>query len=142
MTDSFEEAVNKAIFHNQAISGISAALGSPGSVHTSLHTGAGPGETGTQATNEIAYTGYARIAKTRNATEWPFTTPDIVDNGTAHTFGEMTGGAGGTVTYAGLGEDLSGAGPLWLQAAVTTSKAIALNDTPSFPIGAIVVTAS
>lgn len=41
-----------------------------GSLHISLHTGAGPGEAGDQTTNEAAYTGYLRVAVARAGAQW------------------------------------------------------------------------
>lgn len=66
-----------------------------------LHT-ADPGEAGTQATSEIAYTGYARVAVARTTGGWTVTGNSVspVD---PIAFGEMTGGAGGTVTHFSVG---------------------------------------
>lgn len=66
-----------------------------------LHTG-DPGEAGDQATSEIAYTGYARKDVVRTAGGWTVTT-NSVSPAAAITFGEMTGGAGGTVTHFSVG---------------------------------------
>ena len=70
-----------------------------------LHT-ADPGEAGTQATSEIAYTGYARIAVNRNSGGWTVS-GNSVSPGAAITFGEMSGGAGGTVTHFSVGTGTS-----------------------------------
>lgn len=66
-----------------------------------LHTG-DPGEAGDQATSQIAYTGYARIAVARTTGGWTVT-GNSVSPVAAITFGEMTGGAGGTVTHFSVG---------------------------------------
>ncbi len=66
-----------------------------------LHT-ADPGEAGTQATSEISYTGYARIAVARTSGGWTVS-GDSVSPAAAITFDNMTGGAGGTVTYFSIG---------------------------------------
>ena len=66
-----------------------------------LHT-ADPGEAGTQATSEIAYTGYARVAVARTAGGWAVS-GNSVSPVAAITFGQMTGGAGGTVTHFSIG---------------------------------------
>ena len=76
-------------------------------LHVSLHT-AYPGLAGTQATSEIAYTGYARVAVARTTGGWTVTT-NSVSPVAAVTFGQMTAGAGGLATHAMVGEAASGA---------------------------------
>lgn len=71
-----------------------------------LHT-ADPGEAGTQATSEIAYTGYARIAVARTSGGWTIS-GNSVSPVAAITFGEMTGGAGGTATHFSVGTGTGG----------------------------------
>ncbi len=66
-----------------------------------LHTG-DPGEAGDQTTSEIAYTGYARIAVARTSGGWTVS-GNSVSPVAAITFGNMTAGAGGTVTYMSIG---------------------------------------
>ncbi len=66
-----------------------------------LHT-SDPGEAGDQTTNEIAYTGYARIAVARTSGGWTISGNSVTPVA-AITFGEMTGGAGGTVTHFSIG---------------------------------------
>lgn len=70
-----------------------------------LHTG-DPGEAGDQATTEIAYTGYSRIAVARTGGGWGVSA-DTVNPIAAITFDEMTGGAGGTVTHFSVGTGTS-----------------------------------
>jgi hypothetical protein len=70
-------------------------------ITVALHTG-DPGAAGTQATSEIAYTGYARINVARTTGGWGITSQTISPVA-AITFGEMTGGAGGTVTHFSTG---------------------------------------
>ena len=66
-----------------------------------LHT-ADPGEAGSQATSEIAYTGYARVAVARTSGGWTVA-GNSVSPAAAITFGNMTGGAGGTATHFSIG---------------------------------------
>lgn len=70
-------------------------------ITVALHT-ADPGEAGTQLTSEIAYTGYARINVARTSGGWTVS-GNSVSPVAAITFGEMTGGAGGTVTHFSVG---------------------------------------
>lgn len=76
-------------------------------IQTALHT-AYPGLAGDQTTSEVAYTGYARVATTRNTGGWTVTT-NSVSPVAAITFGQMTAGVGGTVTHATTGFAASGA---------------------------------
>ncbi|MEE8607213.1 MAG: hypothetical protein V3S55_06405 [Nitrospiraceae bacterium] len=66
-----------------------------------LHTG-DPGEAGNQTTNEISYTGYARIGVARTSGGWTVS-GNSVSPASAITFGEMTAGPGGTVTHFSIG---------------------------------------
>lgn len=78
-----------------------------------LHT-ADPGVGGSQATNEIAYTNYARVSVNRNAGGWTVAS-NAVENAALAQFPQcgVTGGTathisigvGGTVLYAGALDD-------------------------------------
>lgn len=70
-----------------------------------LHT-ADPLDAGNQATSEIAYTGYARINVARTGGGWSVS-GDTVTPVADIDFGEMTGGAGGTVTHFSVGTGVS-----------------------------------
>lgn len=70
-----------------------------------LHT-ADPGEGGNQSTSEIAYTGYARVSVIRTAAGW-VVTGNSVSPAADIDFGEMTAGAGGTVTHISVGTGVS-----------------------------------
>lgn len=70
-----------------------------------LHTG-DPGEAGDQTTSEIAYTGYGRVNVARTGGGWSVS-GDTVNPVAAITFGEMTAGAGGTVTHFSVGTGTS-----------------------------------
>ncbi len=70
-------------------------------ITVALHT-ADPGEAGDQSTSEIAYTGYARINVVRTTGGWAISGDTITPVANID-FGEMTGGAGGTVTFFSVG---------------------------------------
>jgi hypothetical protein len=74
-------------------------------ITVALHTG-DPGEGGTQSTSEIAYTGYARVSVARSGAGWTVTAASV-SPAAAITFGEMTAGAGGTVTHFSVGTGVS-----------------------------------
>jgi hypothetical protein len=114
-----------------------------GSFFIALHT-ADPGETGNQTTSEISYTGYARVAVARSSSGWTIsgTAPTQAANASTITFGTMTGGAGGTVTFVTVGRDTSGTGEIFATIPVTNSVVVSLgNPIPSFASGQLVVTA-
>jgi hypothetical protein len=70
-----------------------------------LHTSS-PDESGDQSTNEISYTGYSRVAVTRDNTGWTVS-GNSVSPAAAIEFGQMSGGAGGTVTHFSVGTGVS-----------------------------------
>lgn len=95
---AFTTDLLKLIFQNIDIANIGDAGGlrgsvTPGNLYVALHS-ADPGEAGTQATNEIAYTGYARIAVARSAAGWTVTGGQV-SNAALVTFGLCTAGSAG-----------------------------------------------
>lgn len=114
-SDTWEYGLRDLLFQNDDFTGVGDAGGLRGSVgegslYLSLHT-ADPGDAGDQTTNEISYTGYARVAVPRNAAYWEMTAVSTRLDWDA-VFPKMTGGAGGTVTHFGIGTSSSGAGKL------------------------------
>lgn len=104
-SDYSENAYLRLVFNADTIVGIARDAATPETdLVVALHT-ADPGEDGSQSVNEIVYNGYARKLVPRTAEEWlvsgsnAFPVQDIV-------FGEMTGGAGGSVTHASVGDSL------------------------------------
>jgi len=107
-----ETAILKLLLQNLDWANIGDAGGLLGSVadgnfYVALHT-ADPGEAGSQVTSEIAYTGYARVAITRDIAGFL-----VADNNGTNVdtvlFPKMTGGAGGTATWLTIGQNASGA---------------------------------
>lgn len=127
-SNTFENDLLKLIFKTTTITGLARDDASPlASLYVSLHT-ASPGEAGDQTTNEIAYTGYARIAVARGA-GWTVT-GNSVSPAAAVTFGTMSGGAGGTVTHFAVGTDVSGAGKVLYYGVVTPNIVVSAGVTP------------
>ena len=93
-----------------------------------LHT-ADPGENGNQTTNEVAYTGYARVAITRTAAGW-----NVVQNAANPVvpveFGEMTAGTAGTATHATIGTLGNGTGMVLYRGALTPPIPFSVGVTP------------
>lgn len=120
-SNAFENDLLRLIFLGAAISGLADnAANSPlTNLYLALHT-ADPGEAGTQSTNEVNYTGYARIAVQRGPTGWT-----VIDNVASPTsaveFGEMTGGTPGTATHITVGTTSSGAGKVLYRGVLTPS---------------------
>ena len=80
---------------------------------------------------------YARASTANNSTNWPAATgtSTVKANGTAITFPTATAAWGTVVAWALF--DAVTAGNLLFWGAVGTAKAVGINDTPNFPIGAI-----
>lgn len=70
-----------------------------------LHTSS-PGVGGNQSTNEISYTGYARLNVVRTSSGWTVSSASC-SNVNNMDFGQMSGGAGGTVTHFSIGTGTS-----------------------------------
>ena len=108
--------------------------------YVSLHT-ANPGETGSQTTSETAYGSYARQSVARTTAGWAVT-GNTADNAGAITFPEATSGPS-TVTYWGVGFDLTGAGTLLAYGTIDTPTAGLVVNTgvqPQFAAGALDIT--
>jgi hypothetical protein len=136
-TDSFENSILLHIFQNANIANIGDATGirgsvAAGSLFVSLHS-SDPGEAGNQSTNEVAYTGYARVAVARSAAGWAVS-GSTASNVAAITFGLCTAGSV-TATNAGIGAQTSGANQLLFKAAMSPTIAIAAGVTPILQAG-------
>lgn len=107
------------------------------SLFISLHT-ADPGVGNAQTTNEVAYTGYARIGVTRNAGGWTVSTNTAVN--TALSQFAQCGVTGATATHVAIGTAASGAGNVLYAGALNSSLTIAQNIQPQFAASAITVT--
>jgi hypothetical protein len=142
MTNAAEEAFLDLLFLNVDWADIGDAAGlqnsaTAGSFYISLHS-ADPGEAGNQSTNEISYTGYARVAVNRTAGGWTRTTSTIANTALVQ-FGQCTGGTA-TATHFGIGTDSTGAGNLLLKGALNASLSISNGIQPQFAAGAMTAT--
>ena len=99
----YEEDLLKLIFNATAIADLAEndATSPATTLTVALHT-ADPGEAGTQATNETAYTGYARIAVART-TGGGTVTGGSVSPVANIDFGECTASPGGAITHFSVG---------------------------------------
>jgi len=116
--NTFENDLLKLIFNATAIANIAddASVSPLTNLYASLHT-ADPGEAGTQTTNEIAYTSYARVAVARTTGGWTVTANSVSPVATI-SFPTGTGGSG-TATYWAVGTDVSGTGKLLYSGTIT-----------------------
>lgn len=139
-SDLLVHLFNNTALTNYGDAGGLAGSSTAGSLYLSLHTG-DPGETGDQTTSEATYTSYARVAVARSTAGWTVsgTAPTQVANAAAVNFPACTGGSN-TVTYFGLGIASSSTGKLLYSGALTSSLAVSNGITPSFAIGALVIT--
>jgi len=95
-------------------------------LYVSLHT-ADPGEAGTQATSEVTYTSYARVAVARGA-GWTVTGSSVSPAANID-FPAGTGGSG-TATHFAVGTGSSGAGYLMYSGTVTPNIVTGNGVTP------------
>ena len=141
-SNTFETDLLNLIFVNTDIALIGDAAGlqnsaTAGSLYVSLHT-ADPDEAGTQATNETAYTNYARVAVARTVGGWTVS-GNTVSNAALVQFAQC-GVTGATLTHFGVGTDASGAGKLLYSGALTSSLAVSSGIQPQFAAGDLDVT--
>ena len=142
MTNAAEAALLDLLFLNVDWADIGDAAGlqnsaTAGSFYISLHS-ADPGEAGNQSTNEISYTGYARVGVARTAGGWTRTTSTIANTALVQ-FGQCTGGTA-TATHFGIGTDSTGTGNLLLKGALNASLSISNGIQPQFAAGALTAT--
>ena len=142
MTNAAEAALLDLLFLNTDWAGIGDAGGlqnsaAAGSFYISLHT-ADPGESGTQTTSEVAYTGYARVAVARTAGGFTRTGSTVANTALVQ-FPQATGGTA-TATHFGIGTDSTGAGNLLLKGALNASLSISNGIQPQFAAGAMTAT--
>ena len=106
-----------------------------GSLYFSLHT-SDPGEAGSQTTNEVAYTSYARVAVARSGAGFTVSTNTVALVANV-SFPAGTGGSG-TATNWGLGTSSSGAGKLLYKGAISPSIVCGNGVTPQLTAGTVV----
>lgn len=127
-SNSLENAVlelvlNAQPYNNMFADGASAFT----DLWVSLHT-ASPGEGGTQNSNEVGYTGYARVSIDRDGTGWTVT-GGIASPNANIVFPTGSGGSG-IVTHFAIGAASSGAGRIFYFGTVTPNLATGNGITP------------
>lgn len=142
MSNASETALLNLLFNNSAWANVGDASGlqpsaAAGSYYVALHT-SDPGEAGSQTTNEISYTGYARVAVARSAGGWTVS-GNQVSNTAQMQYGQCTAGSG-TASHFSIGTASSGAGQILLKGALNSSLAISNGITPLFAAGVLTAT--
>lgn len=105
--NTFEDDILKLIFNATAIADLAQDdASSPATTLTvALHT-ADPGEAGTQATNETAYTGYARQTVARTTGGWTVSGGSVSPVANID-FPECTASPGAAITHFSVGTGVS-----------------------------------
>lgn len=126
---TFDNDLLKLIFNGTAIANVAdnAATSPITTLFVSLHT-ADPGS-GTQATSEISYTGYARQTPARTTGGWTVTGGSVSPVANIQ-FPVSTGGTGGTAAFWAVGTAVSGTGKVLYSGALSPTIAITSGVTP------------
>lgn len=98
------------------------------SLYVALHT-ADPGVGGTQSTNEVTYTSYARVAVARTTGGWTASSAAATSPVANISFPAGTGGSG-IATYWSIGTLASGAGVILYSGTVTPNITLGTTITP------------
>lgn len=119
LSNTFENNLLALIFNGTAIPNLAdnAASSPLTSIFIALHT-ADPGEAGTQATSEAAYTSYARVAVARTTGGFPAPSAGAISPAANIDFPAGTGGTG-TATHFSAGAAVSGASVIYFSGTVT-----------------------
>jgi len=135
-SNALETALLELVFKATTFDGIAENdTSSPNTnLYVSLHT-ADPGEAGTQATNEAAYTSYARVAVARSGSGWTVS-GNSVTNAALVQFPQCTGGSE-TITHVGVGLGASSTTTLLYKGALSASLAVSSGIQPQFAVGAL-----
>lgn len=105
-------------------------------IYLALHI-ADPGEAGDQQTNEATYTGYARVAVSRDAAGWDLAGNQISNNNLVQ-FPQCTGGTN-TITHVSVGTAASGVGQILYKGPLNASLAVSNLIQPQFAANALVI---
>ena len=126
--NTFENDWLKLVFNKVSITGIATAATGVANLYVGLHT-ADPGEAGTQATSQVAYAPYARIAKARTTGVWTVSGSTVRPVANLD-FAACTGGTTGVATYFSIGTAATGNGKILYSGAISPSISIAVGVTP------------
>lgn len=136
--DTFENDLLKLIFNATAIANMAdnAASSPITNLYVALHT-ADPGEAGTQATSETAYTGYARQPVARTSGGWTVTANSVSPVANI-TFPNCSASPGAAVTHASIGTTISGATKLLYSGVLSSPITVAISSSPIIASGSTI----
>jgi hypothetical protein len=142
-TTAYANGVLLAIFNgdfsNAAVSGLLANSGSPLTVlYLSLHA-SDPTAAGTQNSNEVSYSGYARISVARTSAGFTVSGNSVTLTSTVNS-PKCTGGSA-TASHFGIGTDASGTGHLLYAGPITPNISISNQVTPELATGTTITEA-
>ena len=142
LSNAAETELLDLIFANSDYANIGDATGlrgstTAGSLWVGLHT-SDPGETGTQATNEAAYTNYARVGVVRSASGWTMSGSSATNAATIAF--PACGATSAAVTHFSIGGSSAGAGVLLASGSLSATLNVTNGVTPQFAAGALVFT--
>lgn len=139
MSNASETNLLELLFNNTAWPNVGDASGlqpsaTAGSLYVALHT-SDPADAGDQTTNEVSYTGYARVAVARSGAGFTVSGANV-SNAAAVQFGECTAGSA-TATHFSVGVAATSTGDILYSGALSASRAISAGITPLFNAGAL-----
>lgn len=140
-SDILESSLLDLVFRGVSITGIAINhTSSPlTNLFVSLHS-ADPGETGTQTTSELAYTGYARVTVARTASGWGLS-GSVISPAADITFGACTTHTQTvTATHFMVGSLASGAGVHYYSGTLNPQIAIVTGTTPRITASGTTIT--
>ena len=128
--NTYETDLLALLFNATAIANVAdnAAVSPLTNLAVALHT-ADPGETGTQATSETAYTGYARVSVARTTGGWTVTGNSVSPVANID-FGECTAAPGTAITFFSIGPTGGGATKIFYSGTVTPNITMAVGVIP------------
>ena len=128
--NTFETDLLALIFNATAIANVAdnAATAPLTNLAVALHT-ADPGEGGTQATSETAYTGYARVSVARTTGGWTAVAGSVSPVANID-FGECTAAPGAAITFFSVGPTGGGATKIFYSGTVTPNVTMAVGVIP------------
>ncbi|MBI3937122.1 MAG: hypothetical protein HY323_09105 [Betaproteobacteria bacterium] len=128
--NTFENDLLALIFNATAIANLAdnAATAPLTNLAVALHT-ADPGEAGTQATNETAYTGYARVSVARTTGGWTVSGGSVSPVANID-FGECTASPGAAITFFSVGPTGGGATKIFYSGTVSPNITMAVGVIP------------
>ena len=134
-TNVYEKSILNILFNAVAIADIAENdTSSPATnLYVSFHTSTGPGEGGTQSTNETNYGAYARVAVARTTTGWKVTGNTVYPR--ANIAAPTPTSGSGTLTYFGIGVSTTGATALYYSGTISPSITVTTGGAPTLVTG-------